>query len=83
MHVRYRLALYKKTGSINDTVLEKFIYDLIREFGGSDLRSKVDVKCHNNVVKIEVDDGAFLDVHGALFFCGEYGPVGCRFERID
>jgi hypothetical protein len=56
---------------------------LIREFGGSDLASKVDIECHNNVVGIEVEANAFLDVHGALFLCGEYGPVGCRFDRID
>lgn len=64
-------------------MLKGFVYDLMRAFGGIDLASRVCVECKDNVVTVETDSDASRAVHGALFLCGEYKSVKCKFEQID
>lgn len=75
--------LARRGARIDDEALRCFVMGLIRDFGGSDLSSRVRVECSSNVVSVETDSDALALVHGALFFCGEYRSMKCKFERVD
>lgn len=67
---------------MDDEALRTFVSGRMREFGGSDLLSRVQIRCMDGCVAVECDRDAEAVVHGALFFCGEYGSVRCRFELV-
>ncbi|AFN83540.1 hypothetical protein EROM_081240 [Encephalitozoon romaleae SJ-2008] len=83
MYTRYRLVFARKGARVEDGVLQEFVQEIIRGFGGLDLLSRVDVKCNGGIIGVEADEEASNVVHGSLFFCGEYKSVKCRFEQVD
>lgn len=57
--------------------------ELIKDFGGYDLLSRTSIECSGDNISIDVDEEASHIVHGAMFFCGEYRSIKCKFELLQ
>lgn len=68
---------------IDNTKLEKFISEKLKNYGGNNLLNNTDIICQDNNIFITTDKKYKKDVHVALFLVKDYCLRNCRISLQD